>query len=144
MADAVRTSLGPRGMDKMVREKGGEGNDDDAFGSDDDGKKRKTIGPAPLQNVLSQPRQQHHLRKKKTQLSPGLPAQRRGRHHQRRRHHPEQDDRHAARGQDARRARPLAGRGGGRRHDLRDCESLSFSFFFFFLSAFCAHFRPFF
>lgn len=52
-------------MDKMVREKGGEGNDDDAFGSDDDGKKRKTIGPAPLQNVLSQPRQQHHLRKKK-------------------------------------------------------------------------------
>jgi len=81
---------------------------------------------------------------KKTQLSPGLPAQRRGRHHQRRRHHPEQDDRHAARGQDARRARPLAGRGGGRRHDLRDCESLSFSSFFFFLSAFCAHFRPFF
>jgi hemin uptake protein HemP len=65
VADAVRTSLGPRGMDKMVREKGGEGNDDDAFGSDDDGKKRKTIGPAPLQNVLSQPRQQHHLRKKK-------------------------------------------------------------------------------
>jgi hypothetical protein len=100
VADAVRTSLGPRGMDKMVRPAAGA-----------------AMAP-PIWAAADRPPWRRS----------GVRARWRGHHHQRWRHHSQQDDRHPAGSQDAGGARQVAGdparpapqrRGGVRRRPAR-------------------------